>query len=294
MSSLKRFKRNPVYLLSTAIQMYRSKGIITLVVEGYNDKNFISQWDCRKVRFEGFEGKPFVLHAYAEYLKNPASRQSGHVAIFLADLDYDVVAGNSVISKDNFIYNSHCKKGGGVHYNDMECYLVNTRALNKILSNLSLDNDPNTTSSIRDKLELASRKIGRYRAADEIIQKKLSLRSSVLNGASLETFFNAEELIFDEECFLKSMPSWSKNNLYIPELIEEADSVDRSFPSKWSLSRGHDVTEMLALHLTYLVKKFEVRQPRVEELLRVGCEQHEYFSSPVGRDLHLLGAVSPF
>ncbi len=59
-------------------------------------------------------------------------------------------------------------------------------------------------------------------------------------------------------------------------------------PLDWSLSRGHDLTEMFALHLESRGNK-GITAEKLELMLRLACEAAEFHISPMGRQLAALG-----
>jgi hypothetical protein len=73
-------------------------------------------------------------------------------------------------------------------------------------------------------------------------------------------------------------------NDWLPDLIEIADQLLVGPRENWLLSRGHDVTEMIALHIESKGIKGITAQ-RVEMYLRLACEKSDYQNSPMGRKL---------
>lgn len=281
MSRLRTAQSNPTNLLNTARMMYRSKGEQTIVVEGKTDKFFLQQW-CKegaKIRFDGMAGKDLVEKVYKES-KHPNYSDVG--LYFFADVDFDTVAGIELISDPRFIYNAYCHNHSVVEYNDLEAFLVNNGALEKVLINHGIDRA--CASDIKRKLELASRYLGSLRAADIVIVKQMRLSSSILNGLEIEPFFDAQNLVFDQKAFEAQLPYWSNNRRYVDELLEEAEKINSANTKPWALSRGHDITEMLALHLAHVGSK-GMRAERVESMLRMACELATFKASPMGRKL---------
>lgn len=281
-STLKKYQVSPKNLLERAISFYRSKRIKTAVVEGVCDRRFLQQWTKRDalVRFDGFNGKDLVLNAYA-------GAQAGAFAkhdflYFFSDIDFDEIAGEVIIEHPKYINNAYCSATKKTEYNDLEIFLVNTSAFEKILANHDIE--MSEVDSIRSKLESASRLAGSFRAADILVTKKNKLRNSILNGLEPSAFYNAKTISLDKSAILEQMPLWSNKSVYLDELVDEADRIASSSVSPWSLSRGHDVTEFLALHLTARTS-YKVTRDRLELMLRLACELEEYKSSPMGRKL---------
>ena len=156
---------------------------------------------------------------------------------------------------------------------------------------MNLDVEISECNNLREKLELASRFFGGLRAADIIIQKNNTLRSSILNGLNIKGFFNAKEIKVDEAALLKALPGWSNYREYTDDLIEAAKRIDRETLLNWALSRGHDLTEMLALHLEARGKRGMTAE-KIELMLRLACEFSEFQSSPMGKRIVSLFGMS--
>ena len=286
MSSLRRFQTDPKNLLNTALSLYRSKCIKTAVVEGKCDKRFLSQWIApgSELRFDGFDGKRLVERAFKDSHAKPYSDHD--FLYFFADVDFDGVTKEPLHDHPAFIYNVFCFDQKRVIFNDLETYLLNTTALEKVLVNFDVENQ--AAPGIREKIECASRKVGCLRAADFVVQKRLNLRSSVLNGLELKAFFNASEISIDSSVLHRALPNWSNHKEHVDELIETAVQLDREWPALWSLTRGHDATEMLALHLCSR-NHHGISAEKIELMLRLACELTEFDQSPMAKRIKTRG-----
>ena len=273
--------------------MFRSKKIRTVIVEGVCDKRFLSQWiqPDSLIRFDGLNGKPLVDLVYKTSRAKPYSDYE--FLYFFADVDFDVITNHSLHNHSNFIYNAFCFKENQLHYNDLESYLINTNAFEKVLVNLDID--IKEAASLRERLERASRVTGGLRAADIIVQRENSLRSSVLNGIEIQAFFNSHDITFNQDSLFEALPRWSNYREHTDDLIEVAKRLDRESPLNWSLSRGHDLTEMLALHLKHRGQR-SITAEKLELMLRLACEFSEFLNSPMGKQFAASGnmkAISP-
>lgn len=282
MSSLRKYQIDPKHLLNSALTMYRSKKIRTAVVEGVCDKRFLSQWipPNTAIRFDGLAGKKLVNTVYTNSQSKPYSNYD--FLYFCADVDFDLIANKKLNTHPKFVYNAYCLEEDKLHYNDLETYLVNTSAFEKVLVNLDID--ISEASDLRERLERASRIIGSLRAADIIVQQTNKLRSSVLNGLEVKAFFNSHDISFNQTKLFEALPNWSSYREYTDELVEAAKRLDRESPLSWSLSRGHDLTEMLALHLECRGQK-GISAEKLELMLRLACEFAEFQKSPMGKRL---------
>lgn len=291
MSTLRKYQKDPRTLLNTALSMFRSRKIRTVIVEGLCDKRFLAQWvpANAKIRFDGFDGKPFVEMAYKNSKIKPYS--DFEFLYFFADVDFDMITKQQLHDHPSFIYNAFCFQEKQLHHNDLETFLINTSAFEKVLANL--DVNANEISSLRTKLEQASRITGCLRAADPLVQKANNLRSSVLNGLEIRGFFNPRDLSFNEGELIKALPRWSNYPLHVDDLCQMAKKIDRESPTLWTFTRGHDVTEMLALHLEHKGHKGMTGE-KIELLLRLACEFTDFEKSPMGRQLSSSGGLAVF
>jgi hypothetical protein len=70
-------------------------------------------------------------------------------------------------------------------------------------------------------------------------------------------------------------------------LLDDASSLRDKYAHGWELCRGHDLSEMLAQHLSLLLNRF-VSQREVEEGLRMSCELEVLESTYFGLRLSRL------
>lgn len=289
MSSLRKYQKDPNHLLNNALNMFRSKRIRTVVVEGACDKRFLSQWipAGAAIRFDGLDGKLLVELAYRNSRLKPYL--DFEFLYFFADVDFDVISKQPLHEHPTFVYNAFCFEENLLHYNDLETYLINTSAFEKVLVNLDID--VNEADGLRKRLERASRVMGSLRAADIIVQRSHNLRSSILNGLEIRGFFIPRDVAFNEEELFKALPRWSNYPKFTDDLIEAAKRLDRESPTDWSLSRGHDLTEMLALHLENRGQRGMTAE-KLELMLRLACEFSDFQGSPMGKQLAASGAMT--
>jgi hypothetical protein len=283
MSTLKKYSEDPRNILNTALHFFRAKRTKTSIVEGMCDKRFLQQWLKKdsKIRFDGFNGKSLVEQVYLKSQAKPFDEYD--FLYFFADIDFDAVSKKEIFEHPRFIYNVYSGESKRALYNDLEIYLINTSALEKLLANLDLA--PNYAAVLREKVEKASRAVGRLRAADRVLQAKEKLSQSVLNGLEVRgAFFYPDSLTVNVRALEEVLPRWSNYPRYTDELIDLANEIDRENPAPWALSRGHDVTEMLSLHLESLGCRGYHRE-KLELMLRLACEASSYGASPMGQKL---------
>jgi len=213
-------------------------------------------------------------------MKNPmmVSRRG---MFFCVDVDWDFVHKFPPMNKEFVIMNSACLITNKHFYNDMEIFLVNTVALDKVLASYDIDTSKSHIRDLKNKIEVASRIIGKYRAADNITKNRLSLYKSVLNGLDAMTYFDSKTLTINEASLIAAMPSWSNYPHHVDDLIKDAEILERNNPQPWSLSNGHDVTEMLAEYIKFLMGYRELSKEKIERELRLSCELHDFSSTPM-------------
>lgn len=270
-------------ILSTARQMFNgTKQRKTVVVEGVNDVRFFNQWygDSNIVRFVAAEGKSNVITVHAEYVKQQ-NLKNKKAMFFCVDIDWDLLHRLPPPNSDDFMCNSYCLSSSTHYHNDLEGFLVNTGALKKVLSSYDIDMSNGQLAYLSNEMEKASRCVGKYRAADHIVQKSLGLKNSVLNGLDISVFFDASNFSIDEKKLLDAMPRWSNYPYHIDDLVDEASTLNKNHSRKWELSNGHDITEMLALHLEYKTKTKGIVKEKIERELRLGCELSDFILTPM-------------
>jgi hypothetical protein len=282
MTGLQRFQKNPKYLIGTAYQLFKSKKIRTIVIEGISDKRFLEQWTKPgwPVRFDGADGKKLVTDVYTAAQAKPY--HGIRFLLYFADIDWDAVHSNSLIDCADFVYNAYCRTTKRVVYNDLECFLVNTRALEKAMANLDLNTSE--AGDLREKIEYATRQIGAFRAADEIVRRKLKKTRSILNGIEPLEFFDQNRILFDTKKLISHLPRWANYKEHVDDLVTCANQLLVDYTGPWSLSRGHDVTELLCEHFVARGAK-GLRPEKLEMMLRLGCEMSVFKESPMGASL---------
>ncbi|SEA02024.1 Protein of unknown function [Alkalimonas amylolytica] len=224
------------------------------------------------------DGKPLVEKAFLESQKKPYC--DFDFLLFFVDIDFDYIHQKQLNLHNSFIYNAYCSEEKKLHYNDLECYLLNTSALAKVLANFDIE--PYEVDTIRDKLKTGSRAIGSLRAADYIAQRKFGLSKSILNGLEIDDYFDPSNIFINLKEIKQDLPRWSNYKEHVEDLVSIAEKLDRETPNDWSLSRGHDVTKMLSMHLETRSRR-KVTTESIEMMLRLACEKFEFENSPMGK-----------
>ena len=293
-SRLYKTSQKPINIISSSLFFYNSKKIKTLIVEGLSDKKLLSQWDLNKelIRIHSCDGKgkDLVYETFNEFKeKQEEYSRIGNFIFFMADIDYDLIVGRKLHDHPGFIYNAFCKNQNKFFFNDLEGYLINTPAFKKLLVQNEIDDKE--IDIILNKLESCSRFIGSYRSADIILKIKEKKTNSILNGLSINSYFDPKEIIIDEKNFSGNLKNWSN----YPELTDEleciANKLRKDITKKWALSRGHDITEMLAEYINFHKKK-KLSSSKIETMLKLACEREDFCNSPMGQQLERNGVLS--
>lgn len=271
---------NPVYVYNLARQMFDSKEVRTIVVEGVSDKRYFGQW-ISGARIHVCNGKESVVKAYNYYKTH---KKGGHdFMCFIVDVDFDLVLRKALIDDECFIYNS-LEDGSG--FNDMEIFLVNTRALDKVFLNLGLEFDFEEINEIRLKLREASSDFGSFRVADCLLRRGGGVGGSLLGEFKVDRCFDRAGISIKHELVIDGI----RDDCRSADLIDKARGLRDSYKGSWSLSRGHDVTNMLSLFLRERIKK-PPKSGDLEMMLRLACEGCDFEGSPVGKRLRDKGWI---
>jgi len=276
MSKLRAYAVNPGRLVSQARQIFSSKQKYTFVVEGETDYRLLRQWLVDKnARIEKVDGKDNVKDVWEE-----STRKRVNQVICVADVDYDFAINAKTIDDDRFLYVS-----SGTHVDssnietiDIESMLVRSNAFNKVIANKYRGTDlydsefKSRVSALRENLRNASAILGAYRAAD-MAYVKANGRSPIGGELPVTTdYYDAVKVELDTDK-LRTMLSRSSRVTggAMSEVFEKAERLQTQYSNGWQLCRGHDLTEMLGLHLSSYMDRY-VSSREVEEDLRLACE----------------------
>lgn len=289
--TIKQIAFSPSNIVNSAIMLFKSKGYISILVEGKKDETLLkSIFSDKKVKFPICNGKPRVIESL-EYLNRTHKNMQG--VYFLVDVDFDFIL-NNIINDDKLIYSFFCKIEDKLYFNDIESFIVfnnEFNAINKLILNLGEKYDFDS-EEIKNKLELFSRKLGAYRAADE----KLKNDKSILDGVDLFEFASFSktegwdwEMIFNENELKTRLENSSPRKLDIDELFNEAQLLYESC-KYGELSQGHDLCRILKKFLIentkgHLLKKHWETADDVEAMLRMCIDANSFLKTNVGKNI---------
>ncbi|MGQ9373369.1 hypothetical protein ACUM6W_05950 [Acinetobacter tandoii] len=278
--SVKNTARNPLFILNKAQQNIRSKQKdFYFFVEGESDKKFIKNLglDKNKIGFDGFNGKDLVK-ALLSLSKNKQYNISSN-CIFIMDIDYDIKLENPVCKDENVFYHGYCNIGNNHYYNDLESFLWETKAFQKILNEFDIDDD---AISLRENLNNLASEIGYIKLADEIIMKTHKLSQSVLDGFNIEPFIRISDFTFQKDLLKENLRTRSPRKEYVDDIFKMALDLKNEDPNIKISIKGHDLTKLLEIYLKSR-QKIWAKQSNLEMTLRVGFEATEYFNSTLGQ-----------
>lgn len=281
MSSLRKFNIDPKYVVSNAVLFFRSSKKKTLVVEGISDHKFFLQWMDPKsdVRVIDVDGKENVEEVYKLWLRDHKNKDD--CLYLIADVDYEFIINNKLkFIDDCFLYNFYCKSSNKPLFNDLESFLVNTSALEKLLVNYMIPKDE--TSLIRDQIEQLTKIVGCYRAANELLS--VGKNKTIIDGLNLLEFCEFKSFRFNAVAFKERLKSYSPRKLDLDDFYDKADELFSSTHPKWFFSRGHDITEILSSYLSER-NGMNIHPKAVELNLRLAANIQTFKKSTVGEQL---------
>ena len=294
-SSIKKYQCQPNILLNIAKMRFDNDGMQTIVVEGETDYRLFRQWLIeRNARIENVDGKSNVKEIWRK------AKERRFISIHcIADLDFDLVLKDNPIIDDQFIYVS-IKEGNSesdIECNDLESALIRSHSLTKVMSQkyrgLDLYQDFEVRiEELREQLRIAARNLGAYRAADQLLFLTRKISAIGGNFAINEDFYDSINVNVDSEKLSSLLRRGSNLSGYgIEEVISNATKLSNKYSTGWQLCRGHDLTEMLALHVSNIVKR-NVTVREIEEDLRMACELEMINSTRFGARLLNIGKVN--
>lgn len=287
--TLKQIASSPSYNINNAIMQFRSKNLISIFVEGKKDQIlFKTTFPNDNIAFPVCDGKGNVIDAL-----NCLNKMNKDILgiYFIVDVDFDFILGK-IIDDPKLIYSFFCNSKRELYFNDLENFLIYNRdsnSLNKIVLNLepTYEFDLNL---IQDKLELFSRILGSYRAADE----KLNGEKSILDGIDLFEFIsfpNKEDwqMNFNEDALRNRLETSSPRKLDIEDLFSEAKKLNESC-KYGELSKGHDLSKLLKIFLEnntkgHLIKRNWKTADDIEAMLRMSMDTNSFLQTNVGKKI---------
>jgi hypothetical protein len=275
-SSLQRFKVNAGRFVTEARMLHSATAKLTLVVEGEADFRFFRQWLAEEsARLEKVDGKDRVIDIWHE-----ARKRRFENLVCLTDLDYDQIVGNTPIKDDRFVYISLApdEPNAFVECNDLESALVRSKAFEKLLAQ-RLRGTPLyeqfevAVRSLRDLLRTAATEVGAFRAADQAYVRGRRIAPIGDFDISAETgWFDASEVKVSRERLEAALRRSSRaGSTAIDAVCRHADELATKYSDGWQLCRGHDLTTMLAMHLTAISNR-RIPVQEVERELRLSFE----------------------
>jgi hypothetical protein len=276
-----------------AVSAAKMRSQITFFVEGTNDIRFFRQWlNEENGRIERASTKKFVKSVFKEAVRMPKCKEK---VVCIADLDYELFQGTKPIVDSHFIYVSFqpAFEGSEVESNDIEGTLIRSRAFDKLMLQLVEEKDvdspdlPKQVTVLREKLRACAAAIGSYRAADQRAYFKTGSSPIDGNFEIRDTFFSPSELAVDRACIRKLLAQSAGNRKSaMNEALDDADHLYAKYGGGWQLCRGHDLTEILATHLTAIGRR--ENPATIESKLRIAFEGEMIKGTKFGAQIRAL------
>lgn len=281
---LKDIATDPKTLINEAFGIFKSLTYNKFIfVEGFYDKKFLNKKGFPEAEYYylGMCGKPTVISSFYGF-QSPPYNSIKKIA-FCIDNDYDHVT-ETVIDSPIIFINSICNTTKNHIANDLESYLVNSTALIDWLDEFGLSSKE--IDVLKDEVECESRRIGKYRAANELLKKEKCLpeTATILFKIDIEEFFDLENFLFLERSFESRVRNCSNYKNLVDELFVLSHSLDQKYCKKWQLSRGHDITELISIYLL-INHSINLSSQEIEQYLRLSIDTSELRNNPTYREL---------
>jgi len=292
MLPLNHFATTPKYLIDRALHLFRSCKQVTIFVEGKSDEKFwgkfIEPKKCRTVVLEGKENvleSSYLVESYGN--RFPDLKRNGPFALALVDLDYDHLYSN-LTQRDGLKYIQFCEETDSCR--DAEVLILRSVALYDFLLQFGLHDQ---TEEIRKKLFESGSKIGalRYIAANP--QSKGSPFGNMGN-LDLGQFFDSKTLEVNSENLIEYLSNPEPNvrrgfsKQQAETYISEISRITLDFKQS-ELCRGHDLVEMLTLHLRQLLPGKTFSVGLVDSMLRLSFNLQHLKKEKIYKDIENWG-----
>ncbi|MDC4723753.1 hypothetical protein ACT43G_05955 [Acinetobacter baumannii] len=282
---LKDIAEDQLTFLHEAYGIYRSQTYNKfLFVEGKWDRKFLKKKGFPESDFYylGMCGKDVVIATLYAF-KNLVPYNRIDKIAFVVDNDYDHIV-NNIIFDDKLFINSVCNASRKHYLNDLENYLVCSKALDDWLDDFGLTSQQ--IKKLKEEVERESRRIGKYRAANEFLKKEknLPVNSTILFKFEIEEFFDESNFLFLTKKFESRVRLCSSYKHLVNELFTVSDEINQTYNKEWQLSRGHDITELISLYL-FIYFKINLSAAEIEQYLRLTIDTSELDTYHTYKDL---------
>lgn len=277
--SIRQTAKNPKFILNSAQQNIRSnQKKIYIFVEGLKDARFFKNIGINQnsIKYDGFDGKKLVRDLLIMAKKPPYTIFDK--CFFIMDIDYDIPRNSTLYEDNNVFYHGYCNINKNFFYNDLEVFLLQTDALQKLFNEYDIEEN---VEIFRTNLFNLASDIGFYKLADEILIQEHGLSVSILDGLSIENFIKINNFIFEENDFIDNLKVRSPRKEYINDLVEKSHELKTEISNQKVIIKGHDLTKIIEIYLKSKGKHW-ANQNSIEMALRVGCEKNEFYSSELG------------
>lgn len=275
MSSLRQFAEKPQSILDTAIQMWKSSFVATVVVEGRSDVRFFTNFlNPKVVRIVAANGKKGVLQTFAK-----ATQRGTDATKFVVDIDADLCVGKEMHRHPSLLYIAEEDYSAERSYfaNDLECALIRSGVLSKICAEYS---SPFSPEELLDRVKIAGSVVGALRNA--IYSNALPNEIAEMSITPAD-FIDVRTLSIRDDRITEfvRMSSFSCEGKIIADYMSGRECA---LETPWLYCRGHDLAEILADHFCAF-STYRIVREEVERSLRLATEWHHIAQTPIGRTL---------
>lgn len=282
-STLRKFSANTS--ANEAALLHRASSVVTIFVEGENDKRFFQNFLHRNIArikpVDGRENMMMLLDKLRERLPN-------HVYC-LADIDFDVVR-DQVRNYPSLTYVSFESGKVGYEANDLESALFQTGALNKVLSYALNEQDLDESfdewvDQFREKLRIAASYLGSTRVADLEMNHGRAVYTNILkiNPHIWKDIFDPETQTVKKKDFrlaiLRGVSQQDQSRS--SDFFDLARQYEEAWGQSWGLCRGHDLMAMCTAFLQSLGVEFNSATP-LEKMLAISCDLQMLANTKLG------------
>ena len=96
----------------------------------------------------------------------------------------------------------------------------------------------------------------------------------------IEDYLDKENFLFLERDFQTLLKHSSSYKNFVDELCLQADMLNNQYSSSWTLSRGHDVSELISIYL-FVRFNIDLSAKEIEQYLRLSIDSIDFNSYPV-------------
>lgn len=280
--SLRKYATNTKKIASEVAMSSRTRFIL---VEGETDRLFLSPHVGRRAVIRELDGRSKVCEVFKVLEQR---RQTNFVAVI--DADFDQVVGINP-STPRIAYMALSDDGRECTI-DLEAMLICTRALRQMCGDclgtrIKDHGGPEVfAEEMRESLRRAAAAVGSYRAAvmDLYMETKAAQGIGELDEEEWSQFVDPVTGAVSRDRLEEVIRAKVLNESKFREVRQRSRDFYDNHGAGWLLCRGHDMTELLAMRLSFLRGR-EIQRQEVERLLRDAYTENLLKKTAFGRRL---------